>query len=123
VARVDRQALGRAAEDAAAALLEARGLTLVLRNYRCRLGELDIVARESPDLLILAEVRLRSRLEYGDGAASVDAHKRSRLILAARHLLMTRPQLARLRIRFDVLDVRPAAAGHEIRWIRDAFRT
>jgi hypothetical protein len=36
---------------------------------------------------------------------------------------MTRPQLARLRIRFDVLDVRPAAAGPEIRWIRDAFRT
>ena len=121
--RIDRQALGRAAEDAAAEFLVARGLTLLTRNHRCRLGEIDIVATLPPDLLILAEVRLRSRPERGDGAASVHAHKRLRLRHAARHLLMVRPALARLRMRFDVLDLRPSGAGYEIRWITDAFRT
>lgn len=123
--RVDRRALGAAAEDAAAAWLEGQGLRLLWRNVRCRFGELDVVALQAPDVLVLAEVRLRSREDFGGGAASVDIHKQRRLQLAARHLLLGRPALARLRARFDVLDVKPAAdgPGFEIRWIRDAFRS
>jgi putative endonuclease len=117
----DRRALGAAAEDAAAAHLAAQGLDVLLRNYRCRRGELDIIAREAPDILVIAEVRLRSRQDYGGGAASVDFRKQRRILHAARHLLMTRPQLATLRGRFDVLDLAPAGAGYEIRWIRGAF--
>ena len=59
--RVDRRALGAAAEDAAAAWLEQQGLRLLLRNVRCRFGELDVVALQTPDVLVLAEVRLRSQ--------------------------------------------------------------
>lgn len=119
--RPDRQALGRTAENAAVDHLVAQGLDILLRNYRCRLGELDIVAREAPDILVIAEVRLRSRRDYGGGAASVDGPKQRRLIAAARHLLMTRPALARLRGRFDVLDLEPGDAGYSIHWIRGAF--
>jgi putative endonuclease len=120
---LDRRALGAAAEDAAAAFLENQGLRILLRNFRCRFGELDVVALQAPDLLILGEVRLRGRSSFGDGAASVDIHKQRRLRLAARHLLARRPALSRLRARFDVFDVRPAASPStfEIRWIRDAF--
>ena len=120
---MDRRALGAAAEDAAAAWLESQGLRLLMRNVRCRFGELDVVALQAPDVLVLAEVRLRSRADYGDGAASVDVHKQRRLQLAARYLLLRKPALSRLRARFDVLDVKPAAAGpgFDIRWIRDAF--
>ena len=117
----DRQAIGRAAENAAADHLAAQGLEILRRNYRCRLGEIDIVAREAPDILIIAEVRLRSRRDYGGGAASVDGLKQRRIVAAARHLLMTSPALSRLRGRFDVLDLEPSDTGYAIHWIRSAF--
>jgi putative endonuclease len=118
---MDRQALGRAAEAAAASHLAGHGLEILLRNYRCRMGELDIIARAAPDILVIAEVRLRSRRDYGGGAASVDGLKQGRIIQASRHLLMTRPALARLRARFDVLDLEPEGDGYRIDWIRGAF--
>lgn len=68
---MDRAAIGRSAEDIAADFLAAQGLAVVLRNYRRRGGELDIVAREG-DVLVIAEVRTRSTDEFGGAAASVD---------------------------------------------------
>ena len=101
--------------------MQQQGLTLLLRNYRCRMGELDLIARADPDVLVIAEVRRRSRSDYGGGAASVDHRKRARILRASRHLLLMQPALARLRGRFDVLDLRPAAEGYVIDWIRGAF--
>jgi len=117
----DRRALGAAAEEAATAFLAAQGLTILERNYRCRMGELDVIALLAPDVLVIAEVRLRSRSDYGGGAASVDGRKRQRILRASRHLLMMRPALARLRARFDVLDLKPDGEGYAIDWIRGAF--
>jgi putative endonuclease len=116
-----RQQLGRAAEDAAVALLEAQGVHVVLRNYRCRMGELDIVAQAAPDLLLIVEVRARSRRDFGGGAASVDARKRQRILRAARHLLMMRRDLRALRARFDVIDVQAEGEQLNCCWIRAAF--
>lgn len=114
-------ARGRDAEAAAARYLEAHCLRILLRNYRCRMGELDLVAQERDGTLVIAEVRLRSRQDYGGAAASVGHHKQLRLVRAGRHLLATRPQWSRCAVRFDVLDVRPTPRGHEIHWIRHAF--
>ena len=66
-------------------------------------------------------MRLRSRADFGGGAASVDGRKRQRILRTSRHLLMMRPALARLRARFDVLDLKPAESGYDIQWIRGAF--
>ena len=94
---------------------------LLQRNYRCRMGELDLIAQQAPDVLVIAEVRLRSRLDFGGGAASVDARKQQRIVRTSRHLLMKQPPLARLRVRFDVLDLHPDGDGHHIDWLRGAF--
>jgi putative endonuclease len=118
---VDRQALGRAAEEAAAQFLAAQQLTILKRNYRCRAGELDIVALERDAVLVIAEVRLRSRSNYGGGAASVDGIKQRRIVRASRHLLTTHRQLARCAVRFDVLDVKPDGEAFRVEWIRHAF--
>jgi putative endonuclease len=117
-----RQEVGLAGEAAALKYLEEKGLRLLLRNYRCRGGEIDIVMLDSTTL-VLIEVRLRSDLRYGGAAASVDTRKQKRLVLAARHLLMKRPELARYRARFDVMAL-TSQAGKEtkIEWLRDAFR-
>lgn len=119
----DRQALGRTAEDLAARRLEAEGATLLLRNFRRRTGELDLVAMHAGVVLVV-EVRLRSRDDYGGGAASVDTIKQRRLIRTTRQLLQSRRDLARWPLRFDVMVVTPTTAepaGWRIEWIRHAF--
>jgi putative endonuclease len=73
---------GAAAEALAAEFLEARGLTIVRRNYRCRGGEIDIIARDA-ETLVFVEVRLRSSTAFGGAGASITAPKRRRLKFAA----------------------------------------
>lgn len=115
---MDRLQIGLDAEERAARFLSEAGLTLLARNYRCRMGELDIVAR-SGDVLVIAEVRLRSREDFGGAAASVTPAKCRRIVRATRHLLTCRPPLTRLRVRFDVLVVHPDQ--RPIEWLRGAF--
>lgn len=117
-----RQEIGARAEDAAAAYLRAQGARILLRNYRCRCGELDIVARLGESELAIVEVRTRSSNAYGGAAASVDAGKRQRLIRAASRLLQQRRDLARMRVRFDVIVVHePCGDAPQIEWIKHAF--
>ena len=119
-----RQRTGLRAENAAAAHLQSEGVHILLRNYRCRSGELDIVARLGQDELVIIEVRTRSSDAYGGAAASVDAGKRRRLIRAANRLLQERRDLARLRVRFDVMVVsEPSSDSPQITWIKHAFST
>lgn len=116
-------ARGRRAEDLACRHLETQGLRLVTRNYRCRAGEIDLVMLEGTTL-VLVEVRSRTTTAQGGASATVDARKQRRLIRAARHLLLTRPDLRRLPARFDVVAIDPGPAGNppQLTWIRAAFR-
>ena len=116
-------AIGRRGEDAAARHLESHGLQLLERNYRCRGGEIDLVMLEG-NTLVLVEVRLRTSSEFGGAAASVGPRKQRRFMLAARHLMMTRPAYRTLQARFDVVALEAGAQPGETRvdWIRDAFR-
>jgi putative endonuclease len=121
-ALTSRQRIGLQAENAAAAHLEAQGARVLLRNYRCRCGELDVVAQLGESELAIVEVRTRSSSSYGGAAASVDAAKRQRLIRAASLLLQQRKDLARLRVRFDVIVVSdPFGEAPQIEWIKHAF--
>ena len=117
--------IGRAAESRALRYLEAAGLVLLTRNYRCRAGEIDLVMLDQEaQVLVLVEVRSRSRRDYGQAAATIGFDKQRRCSLAARHLLLTRRELRRLRTRFDVvaIDPSPEPGGDPIvTWIRNAF--
>lgn len=118
----DRQQIGREAENAATRFLEQHALRVLARNYRCRGGELDIVAETPDGIVVIAEVRLRASLRYGGGAASVDWRKQQRIQRATRHLLTRHPALTRRALRFDVIDMQPdEAGGYRISWIRHAF--
>lgn len=115
---MDRQQLGRDAENRGALLLEQAGLRVLTRNYRCRSGELDIVATDGR-VLVVAEVRMRSSELYGGAAASITWRKRQRIVRATRHLLATRPEWSKLPVRFDALVA--GAASEPMDWIRGAF--
>ena len=117
--------IGRAAESSALRHLEMSGLVLLTRNYRCRAGEIDLVMLDpEAQVLVLVEVRSRSRGDYGQAAATIGFDKQRRCSLAARHLLLTRRELRRLRARFDVVAIDPSpepGGGPVITWIRNAF--
>lgn len=113
---MDRQQIGRAAEDAAVAFLISRGVAILARNFRCRMGELDVIAREA-DTLIIVEVRMRASNRFGGAAASVNYRKQAKLQRAAALFLQQRKDLARLHVRFDVVALSPAG----IEWIKHAF--
>ncbi len=118
---MDRAAIGRSAEDVAADFLAEQGLHVLLRNYRRRSGELDLVARDG-DVLVVAEVRTRSTDEFGGAAASVDGWKQHKIIRATTQLLQQRKDLARLRVRFEVIVVRYYAGGRAtVEWLKHAF--
>jgi putative endonuclease len=77
-----RAETGAAAETLAAEYLESRGLAIVRRNFRCRGGEIDLIARDG-STLVFVEVRLRSSNAFGGAGASITAAKRRRLKFAA----------------------------------------
>jgi putative endonuclease len=118
---MDRAELGKTAEDIAAEHLRRQGLEVLTRNYRRRNGELDIVARVG-DVLAIVEVRTRSSELFGGAAASIDGWKRHKIIRATQQLLQQQRELARLRVRFDVIVVHDAGSAHpRVEWIQHAF--
>jgi len=101
--------------------LRAAGCEILYRNYRRRLGELDIVARADGELVI-AEVRMRTSNTWGGAAASVERRKQQRITRAANQLLQQHADLAAMPVRFDVLVVNdPYGPSPSIEWIRHAF--
>lgn len=107
---------GARAEELCAELLRRAGLRVLARNWRCRHGEIDLVAEEGATL-VFAEVRYRRDERYGGAAESVTAAKQARLVAAARFYLMRRPEAV---CRFDVLLLDSLETGR-IKWIRNAF--
>jgi putative endonuclease len=81
-----RPELGRIAEEAAARYLRARGYRIRDRNWRCHLGEIDIVA-EHGGAVVIVEVKSRSSTEYARPEATVTTAKRRRLTVLARAYL------------------------------------
>jgi putative endonuclease len=107
---------GALAEQLAADFLSAQGLEIVDRNYRCRMGEVDLILRDR-GVLVFAEVRLRRRADFGGAAGSITAAKQSRIVAAARHYLAGKPERA---CRFDAV-LLDRLAPDAIEWIQDAF--
>jgi len=118
----DRATVGRDIEKKASAWLTTQGLHLLQENYRCRLGEIDLVMRHGPQL-VFVEVRYRQHINYGGAIASVDRRKQKKLRRAAAHFLTSNPAFAQQSCRFDVIAAQGNANSAIIHWtwIRDAF--
>jgi len=112
--RTAAQSAGGAAEDRAERFLVDHGLAIVARNFRTRLGEIDLIARDGATL-VFVEVRLRASDAFGGAAASIGPRKQRRIAAAARLYL------ARLGAeppcRFDVVTLE----DREPTWMRAAF--
>ncbi len=105
---------GQAGEDRALDYLAGQGLQLVERNFRCKVGEIDLVMRDR-DSLVFVEVRRRDSLDFGGALASVTPAKQRRMVRAAQFYLQRYRQLPPCR--FDVI----AIDGHGLNWLKNAI--
>lgn len=112
--RTARQQAGDAAEQRALQYLEAQGMRLVERNFRCRGGEIDLIVQNGPTL-VFVEVRKRAGDSHGDAAASITPRKQARILLAAQIYLQRFREPPPCRV--DVITV----DGTRLRWLRNAI--
>lgn len=107
--------IGDQAEVRAAALVSAAGLDILERNWSCRFGEIDLIAREG-ETIVFIEVRLRSDKRFGGARSSITRDKQRRLATAAQLWLAGYPGSPPCR--FDVI---LADADGTLDWVRAAF--
>jgi putative endonuclease len=112
---MDKVDLGAAAEEQACGCLRRAGYLIVARNWRTRLGEIDIVARDG-EVLVFVEVKARSTPGFGGAEGAVGPAKRRRIVAAAKAFLAATG--CDLAARFDVV----AVEDGEVRIVRDAFQ-
>jgi putative endonuclease len=117
ISKRDARAIGRDAEDAAAAWLTGRGYDVLERNYRAKAAEADIIVRGGNTIAIV-EVKARSSDEYGMPREAVTCLKQIRIVSAAEAWLHKHGMLDAY-VRFDIIEVYPTRVTH----IRGAFET
>lgn len=118
----DARLLGQWGEEQVTEKLRREGWSIVARNFRCRMGELDIVA-ENGRFLAFVEVKLRKDDRFGSACEAVTPAKQRKLRTAAEFYLIGRP--TRLQPRFDVAEVYAPQGVHtvtpDIYYIENAF--
>ena len=115
----DRKAVGSLGETEAAGYLRRKGYTILRRNYRCRRGEIDIIARKNRTV-IFVEVKTGRGRSFGDPAEWVSRKKQRHLISAAQTYLQVSGRTD-AECRFDVIAVTGDRETVRIRHIEDAF--
>lgn len=111
---------GQQAEQTAEQFLRRQGLRYCSRNYRCKVGEIDLVM-EDGDILVFVEVRLRSNRHFGMGAESVTWHKQQKIIRASQHYLLRCGLLDKRPCRYDVVALCAPDSDTDIQWLPNAF--
>ncbi|WP_261844210.1 YraN family protein [Aliamphritea ceti] len=123
---MDRQQLGKDAEQQAEQFLRKQKLKLICRNFNSRFGEIDLIMLEQRSLIFI-EVRSRSYKNWGGASASVDYRKQQKIIHCAEFFLSQHPEYGKLNCRFDVIAFEAGIKAHgggdsPPIWYKDAFR-
>ena len=113
---VNKRALGGEKEKLAASYLQKQGLSIIQMNYRCKIGEIDIIAREK-DCLVFCEVKYRKNEDFGHPLEAVNFKKQHKITQTARYYMVTNKISETSEIRFDVV----AILGDKITYVRNAF--
>jgi putative endonuclease len=111
--------LGKKGEEIALRFLKKKGYKIIERNYVCKLGEMDIIAREK-DTLVFVEVKTRTSMAFGPPQLAVNSTKQMQLSKVALYFLKEK-QLEDIKARFDVVAILLRPKGEEIELIKDAF--
>jgi len=117
-----KRAFGMQLEAVAARYLARQGMSLLCRNFQCKLGEIDLVMRDG-NTLVFVEVRFRRGSTHGNACATVDWRKQRKVQRAAQVYLLRSGLRERHPCRFDVLGItrEPVKGALQFDWIPAAF--
>ena len=107
---------GDLAELRACKFLLAEGLKLILQNYRCIHGEIDLIMQDGKDI-VFVEVRSRTNINYGCPIESINKNKQRKIWDTTIHFLQQRNWLNKANCRFDVIGIH----HNDLEWVKDAF--
>ncbi len=110
---LERQKIGKIGEEAACRFLQQKGYEIIEKNYRCPLGEIDIVARDQL-MTVMVEVRSRTSFSYGSPEESITVDKARRLRRLALSYLQTK-NLSATPCRIDLVAVMVDRETHQIK--------
>jgi len=120
---MDKKSLGSWGEEAAAEYLRRKGFDIVSKNYSCRFGEIDVIARNDK-FVVFVEVKLRKNGDFAKARESVTRRKQERIIATAS--LWLSKNLTALQPRFDVIEIYAPMGDKterpEIIHLEDAFQ-
>ncbi|MDP6183314.1 MAG: YraN family protein [Gammaproteobacteria bacterium] len=114
--------IGAEFEKSAESYLNGQGLRTITRNYRCRLGEIDLIMDDG-DFVIFVEVRYRYNHSYGNPLETITSAKQKRIIGATTRFLSCNPELQNRPCRFDAVGISDNDGHPEYDWVKDAFST
>lgn len=114
------QQSGYLAEIKARDYLTTQGLTWITSNFRCRMGEIDLIMQEQANLVFI-EVRNRTSAHFGGAMASVTYSKKQKIIKSALYYLMTHQLMDKQPVRFDVVGIE--GEPPVVTWVKNAFGT
>lgn len=117
---MDKKSLAHFGEQKAADYLAALGYTILAHNYRCKSGEIDVIAAKD-NCLCFIEVKARSSLAYGLPCQAVNERKRQRIRRAAETYAQSQPNLSDCEWRFDVIELLVLPQGRYLRHVEEAF--
>lgn len=113
--------IGQEIEQQALDYLLKQGLHYKTRNFRCRVGEIDLIL-EDQKTLVFVEVRYRQNQEFGGALASITASKQKKLYKAAQYYLVKHHIYDKVATRFDVIAVQKTASqSFEFFWAKNAL--
>jgi len=111
---------GQLAENLSGQFLQQQGASILERNYRCNVGELDIIAKHN-DSIVFVEVRFRKNIAFGNPLETITLSKQKKLIKAASYYLQRNKNFAKKPCRFDVIAVTIQQNEYQFEWIQHAF--
>src|SRR4030065_2093655 len=111
--------LGKKGEEVVLRFVKKNGYKIIEKNYVCKLGEMDIIAREK-DTLVFVEVKTRTSMVFGPPQLAVNSTKQMQLSKVALYFLKEK-RLEEVKARFDVVAILLRPKGEEIELIKDAF--
>lgn len=98
--RNNNQVLGRIGEEKAYKYLREKGYQILERNFRCKMGEVDIIAKDKNKDLVFVEVKTRRSFQYGSPAEAINYRKKNHIYRVAKYYIITK-KLINKTIRFD----------------------
>jgi len=116
---MQKKELGKKGEEVAIRFLKKNGYRVIGRNYVCKMGEMDIIAKEK-DTLVFIEVKTRTSTTFGLPQLAVNPKKQLQISKVALNFLKEK-KLEDAKARFDVVAILMGVRGEEIELIKDAF--